>query len=142
MSEFAGAGTQAGLELWRIEKLKPVKLSAKEANSGRFHVGDSYILLATVLSKSNKKSWNVHFWLGSETSQDESGVAAYKTIELDDYLGGAAVQYREVQGSESNLFLSYYKGEGSGHIIINNNIIIVMNIIIITIIIITMILIR
>ena len=57
MSEFAGSGTEAGLELWRIEKLKPVKLSTKEANSGRFYTGDSYILLATIVSKSNKKSW-------------------------------------------------------------------------------------
>lgn len=110
MSEpaFVGAGRTPGLELWRIEKLKPVKQAKVD---GKFHTGDSYILLSTVQT-SSALSWNIHFWLGSETSTDEAGVAAYKTVELDDSLGGGPVQFREVQGAESQQFLSYFKNTG------------------------------
>lgn len=80
--------------------------------TGKFFTGDSYILLSTTKSKSGALSWNIHFWLGNETTHDEAGTAAYKSVELDDALGGAAVQFREVQGNESTQFLSYFKATG------------------------------
>ena len=38
-----------------------------------------------------------------------SGAAAMLTTQMDDYLGGDPVQYREVQGNESEMFKGYFK---------------------------------
>lgn len=53
---------------------------------GQFYAGDSYIVLYTYKKTptDEKLMYNVHFWLGKDTSQDEAGAAAYKTVELDD----------------------------------------------------------
>jgi len=104
------AGQKVGLQIWRIEKFK-VKAWPVE-QYGSFYDGDSYIVLNTYKKEGgNALLFDVHFWLGTHTTQDEAGTAAYKTVELDDKLGGAPVQHREVQGYESELFLSYFKNE-------------------------------
>lgn len=59
--------------------------------------------------KGSNLEYHIHFWLGTTTTADKSGVAAYKTVELDNYIGGTAVQHRETQGNESPRFRSYFK---------------------------------
>ncbi|KAG6413127.1 hypothetical protein SASPL_125828 [Salvia splendens] len=63
----------------------------------------------TTALKTGALHHDIHYWLGKDTSQDEAGTAAIKTIELDAALGGRAVQYREVQGHETEKFLSHFK---------------------------------
>jgi gelsolin len=102
------AGHDVGIQIWRIEKFK-VKAWPKD-EYGTFFSGDSYIILNTYKAPkpSEKLLYNVHFWLGAHSTQDEVGTAAYKTVELDDKLGGLPVQYREVQGHESDEFLKLF----------------------------------
>jgi len=104
-----GAGKEIGIKIWRIEKFHVVDWPEKKY--GKFYTGDSYILLRTYKKTpdAEKFSYDVHFWIGNGSTQDEYGTAAYKTVELDDYLHGDPVQHREIQGHESELFLSYFK---------------------------------
>ncbi|CAA0812756.1 Villin-2 [Striga hermonthica] len=104
---FQGAGQKVGTEIWRIENFQPVPLP--KSDYGKFYSGDSYIILQTSPGKGGAYLFDIHFWLGKDTSQDEAGTAAIKTVELDAILGGRAVQYRELQGHESDKFLSYFK---------------------------------
>ncbi|KAK7388118.1 hypothetical protein VNO78_22923 [Psophocarpus tetragonolobus] len=104
---FKGVGQKAGLEIWRIENFNPV--SIPQSSYGKFFTGDSYVILKTTALKSGALRHDIHYWLGKDTSKDEAGCAAIKTVELDAALGGRAVQYREVQGHETEKFLSYFK---------------------------------
>jgi len=107
---WEGAGKNLGIQIWRIEKFKVVHWPKERY--GEFFDGDSYILLRTYKEKDSPKiRWDLHFWLGKFTTQDEAGTAAYKTVELDDLLGTEPVQHREVQGHESELFLSYFNNQ-------------------------------
>ncbi|KAJ8934876.1 hypothetical protein NQ314_013152 [Rhamnusium bicolor] len=79
---------------------------------GKFYTGDSYIVLVTKVKRNGQKTYDLHFWLGSETSTDEAGAAAILSVQLDEQLGGEPIQHREVQEHESQLFLSHFKNGG------------------------------
>ncbi|KAK7937686.1 uncharacterized protein PG986_014554 [Apiospora aurea] len=126
-------GVEAGLRVWRIEDFQVV--AWPRWKYGQFHEGDSYIVLhsykvgETTKGKGNgdgdgegegegeegegekkqvKLGHDVFFWLGSHTSQDEAGTAAYKTVELDEFLHGTATQHRELQAEPSEEFLALF----------------------------------
>lgn len=102
-------GVNPCLKIWRIEQFKVVPWPEK--NYGKFYEGDSYIVLKSYIEDGEDKlQHNLHIWIGSQSSQDEYGTAAYKMVEADDFLNDAAIQHREVQGYESELFRSYFDG--------------------------------
>lgn len=105
--DFSGAGQEPGLEIWRIEKMSAVPWPVEQY--GKFYNGDSYIVLHSKLNRFKKLTHDIYFWLGLESSQDEITTAAYKTVELGDSIEGSAPHHREVQGHESNSFLSLFK---------------------------------
>eukprot|EP01095_Lingulamoeba_sp_RSL-Kostka_P008787 TRINITY_DN297_c3_g1_i1.p1 TRINITY_DN297_c3_g1~~TRINITY_DN297_c3_g1_i1.p1 ORF type:complete len:793 (+),score=262.77 TRINITY_DN297_c3_g1_i1:64-2442(+) len=108
---------EENIKIWRIENFRVKKWP--EDKYGEFFNEDCYIVLYTYKKKSSNFSrkpdkicWNIHFWISHYTTADKAGTAAYKTVELDDFLNGEPVQYREAQGYESSLFLSYFSQFG------------------------------
>ncbi|KAI5290788.1 hypothetical protein KEM54_000447 [Ascosphaera aggregata] len=118
-------GLESGLRVWRIEQFEVVPWP-KEIY-GEFYEGDSYIILHSyaIEEKGEKEQTTgegeegeeeevmklgheIFFWLGKDTTQDEAGTAAYKTVELDEFLHGAVTQHREVQESPSAEFVSLF----------------------------------
>ncbi|KAL4226170.1 hypothetical protein ACF0H5_014157 [Mactra antiquata] len=105
---WKNAGQKVGIQIWRIVKFQVTKCPKEDY--GKFFDGDSYIILNTYqVEESEELLYDVHFWIGKYSTQDEYGTAAYKTVELDTFLDDKPVQHREVQGHESELFKSYFK---------------------------------
>ena len=102
-------GKEVGLHVWRIEQFRVVPVAPD--TYGSFYSGDSYIVLNSYKKDDMDTLYHdIHIWIGNQSSQDEYGTAAYKMVEADEYLGGTAVQYRQVQNHESSLFTSYFSG--------------------------------
>ncbi|KAK7118322.1 hypothetical protein R3I94_021977 [Phoxinus phoxinus] len=122
---FKNIQRKPGLQIWTISKMKMVPVP--EQAFGNFFEGDCYIILN--VSNSTTQSTDIHYWIGNTSSQDEQGAAAIYVTQLDEYLDGSPVQYREVQGCESAKFKSYFKsgiiykkgGVGSGFTHVETN---------------------
>uniref|UniRef100_A0A4W4GVT1 HP domain-containing protein n=1 Tax=Electrophorus electricus TaxID=8005 RepID=A0A4W4GVT1_ELEEL len=105
LDEFKGICYKPGLQIWTINNMKMVPVP--EVAFGNFFEGDCYIVLHG--SCDTSQSMNIHYWIGTHSSQDEQGAAAIYVTQLDEYLGGSPVQHREVQGYESPKFKGYFK---------------------------------
>jgi hypothetical protein len=108
---WEGAGESPGIQIWRVENKRTEDDTPDfgvnewpESQYGEFYRGDSYIVLQTRKDDEGNLYWDIYFWIGSQSTQDEYGVAAYKAVELDDLLGEAPVQHREVEKHESPEF--------------------------------------
>jgi gelsolin len=103
-------GLVEGLSVWRIEDFSVVQWPKEKI--GQFYDGDSYIVLNSYkLGRERgeqKLGHDIFFWLGNHTSQDEAGTAAYKSVELDEFLHGQATQHRELQRHPSDEFLALF----------------------------------
>ncbi|KAL4999604.1 hypothetical protein BDV10DRAFT_164608 [Aspergillus recurvatus] len=102
-------GQGPGLFVWRIENFEVVPWPKER--TGEFYDGDSYIVLSSTKRDDDNSNLrhNIFFWLGKKTTQDEAGTAAYKTVELDEFLHGAATQHREVQDHPSEDFTALFR---------------------------------
>nr|KAF6429036.1 capping actin protein, gelsolin like [Molossus molossus] len=101
-SPFSASVQDPGLHVWRVEKLKPVPVARE--NQGVFFSGDSYL----VLHNGPEELSHLHLWIGQQSSRDEQGACAVLAVHLNTLLGERPVQHREVQGNESDLFMSYF----------------------------------
>lgn len=96
------------LYIWRIEKFELNEWK----DTGAFHTGDAYLIYHAYRPNNRALVRDIYFWLGSECTQDESGTAAIKAVNLDDYFGGSPIQHREVQYHESEAFNGLFEKYG------------------------------
>ncbi|CAL9234875.1 unnamed protein product [Arabidopsis halleri] len=106
-SAFHGVGTKSGLEIWCIYNNQLI--SIPKSSFGKFHSGNAYLVLRTFLRKIESPQYDIHYWLGHDANEVDLVLASDKALELDAALGCCTVQYREVQGQETEKFLSYFK---------------------------------
>ena len=85
---WEGAGKEPGNLIWRVENKRDasgnpdfgIRVWPKD-RYGEFYTGDSYIVLHTSKEEgSDSLQWDIYFWIGSQSSQDEYGVGTYVCV--------------------------------------------------------------
>ncbi|CAB1345899.1 unnamed protein product [Coregonus sp. 'balchen'] len=95
-------------QIWRIEGAD--KVPVEPSTYGRFYGGDSYIILYNY-QHGGRNGQVIYMWQGVDSSQDEIGASAILAAQLDDELGGGAVQVRVIQGKEPAHLMSLFGGK-------------------------------
>ncbi|KAF6313736.1 villin like [Rhinolophus ferrumequinum] len=96
------------LHIWIIENLKMVPVP--ERAYGNFFEEHCYIILHVPqsLKTTQGAARDLHYWVGKKAGAEAQGAAGTFVQHLQETLGGATVQHREVQGYESDCFRSYF----------------------------------
>lgn len=95
------------VEIWRVKD--HTKEPVDREMYGQFFDSESYVILYTYMQK-NREMYIIYFWQGKKSSINEKGSSALLTVDLDDSIGGAAVQVRVVQNKEPKHFMNLFKG--------------------------------
>lgn len=111
-SAFDAAGEFVGLEMWEVHEVKKSISVTRYEATGKLRVSNAYIALNTTAGSDGVPTYTIHFWIGSETPQASIDTAVAKCTELHLKVGGIPVHYREVEGFESSVFMSYFKADG------------------------------
>ena len=94
------------LKIWRIEKFAVVPWPEKMY--GTFYNGDSFIVLH-IAKVNDALDYTAYMWVGKQSTKDETGTAAYKIVELDDFFHGGVDLCYEAQDNESEDFRSLFE---------------------------------
>ena len=111
-----------GVMVWQVDG--PNLKQLPKFKHGKFCMEDCYLVLHSHKTRSkfpstsingkphpidsNDLKYDLHVWVGSKSSGVIQGIAAYKLVEANAYLGRKATQHHEEQDNESKLFLSYF----------------------------------
>lgn len=93
-------------QVFRIKQFDALRVDAPDV--GKFYSGDCYIIVYTY----GHNNAIIYFWIGSQSSVDERGTAAIKTVEFDNNLfAGRAVQVRVTEGKEPAHLMAMFGGQ-------------------------------
>uniref|UniRef100_A0AC11CQN5 Villin like n=4 Tax=Ovis aries TaxID=9940 RepID=A0AC11CQN5_SHEEP len=97
------------LHIWIIENLQMVPVP--EPAYGNFFEKHCYVVLHVPqrLKATPGAPKDLHYWIGKMAGAGAEGAPGSLLQQLNEALGGAAVQHREVQGHESACFRSYFR---------------------------------
>lgn len=103
-------GQYPGLTIWQIENFYPV-LVEDQAFYGKFYEADCYIVLQTHMDESGNLSWQIFYWIGSESSLDKQACSAIHAVNLRNMLGAEGRCIREEMQDESDEFLDLFDND-------------------------------
>ncbi|XP_070247159.1 villin-like protein isoform X1 [Myotis yumanensis] len=97
------------LHIWIIENLKLVPVP--EGAYGNFFEEHCYVVLHVPqsLRATQGTPKDLHYWIGKKADAEAQGAAGTFVQHLQETLGNATVQHREVQAHESDCFCSYFR---------------------------------